>query len=384
MRVLMLAPQPFFEPRGAPFCVHQHVRALVKQGHEVDLVTYPYGEDVDLPGLRIYRTPSVPFVRNVKPGFSLAKFPLDLLVFLTAFWRLCLGRYRLLYTHEEAALMGVVLAALFGCKHLYTMHCDLAQLMGENAFITTCVRAVQAFMLRKADAVIVLYPELALLVKRVTPFQRVYTLLPSAVDEGLPPATEEDAECLRRQWSLGAGPILLYTGTLEEYQGLDLLLRSAAIVRATLSEVRYVIVGGKPAQIMRLTRLACELGIGDIVLFTGQRSLAEMPQFMALADVLVSPRSKGTHVPLKIYTYLRSGKAILATDILSHTQVLTPAVALLVPPTPAALAQGTLELLQNPALAERLGRRSQSFAQEHYSWSAFLAKSRCIYQDFLS
>jgi glycosyltransferase involved in cell wall biosynthesis len=135
---------------------------------------------------------------------------------------------------------------------------------------------------------------------------------------------------------------------------------------------------------MRLTRLACELGIGDIVRFIGQRPLEEMPKFMALADVLVSPRSKGTHVPLKIYTYLRSGKAILATDILSHMQVLTPAVALLVSPTPAALAQGTLELLQNPALAQRLGRQSQSFAQEHYSWSAFLAKSRCIYQDVLS
>ncbi len=176
----------------------------------------------------------------------------------------------------------------------------------------------------------------------------------------------------------------MYTGTLEEYQGLDLLLYSATIVRATLPEVRYVIVGGKPAQVERLTALALASGVGDIVRFTGQRPLEEMPQFMALADVLVSPRSKGTHVPLKIYTYLRSGKAILATDILSHTQILTPAVALLVPPTPAALAHGTLELVQNPELAQRLGTHSQHFAQEHYSWSAFFEKSRCIYQDFLS
>ncbi len=384
MRILMIAPQPCFEPRGAPLCVHQHIKALVQQGYDVDLVTYPCGEDVDLPGLRVYRAPSVPFLRNMKPGFSLAKFPLDLLVFLSALWRMRLGCYRYLYTHEEAALMGIVLAALFGCKHLYAMHCDLAQLMGENASIAYCVSAVQTFMVRRADAVIAFYPELASLVRRISPTQRVYTLLPPAVDESLPPASKDDATRLRRQWSLGDGPILLYTGTLEEYQGLDLLLYSATIVRATLPEVRYVIVGGKPAQVERLTALALASGVGDIVRFTGQRPLEEMPQFMALADVLVSPRSKGTHVPLKIYTYLRSGKAILATDILSHTQILTPAVALLVPPTPAALAHGTLELVQNPELAQRLGTHSQHFAQEHYSWSAFFEKSRCIYQDFLS
>ena len=44
-----------------------------------------------------------------------------------------------------------------------------------------------------------------------------------------------------------------------------------------------------------------------------------MPAFVALADMLLSPRSKGTHTPLKLYSYLRSGKPILATDILAHT-----------------------------------------------------------------
>ena len=81
MRILMIAPQPFFEPRGAPFCVYQHIKALVAHGYKVDLVTYPFGKDIDLPDLRIYRAPSVPFIHGVKPGFSLAKFPLDLLVF---------------------------------------------------------------------------------------------------------------------------------------------------------------------------------------------------------------------------------------------------------------------------------------------------------------
>ena len=47
MRILMIAPQPFFQPRGTPFSVLARVRALTDLGHEVDLVTYPLGEDAD-------------------------------------------------------------------------------------------------------------------------------------------------------------------------------------------------------------------------------------------------------------------------------------------------------------------------------------------------
>src|SRR5256885_10522229 len=84
--------QPIFEPRGAPFCVYQHIQALVELGYEIDLVTYPMGKHIELPNLTIYRAPRIPFIPGVKPGPSLAKFPLDLLVFLTALWRLCRRR----------------------------------------------------------------------------------------------------------------------------------------------------------------------------------------------------------------------------------------------------------------------------------------------------
>src|SRR5260370_19984935 len=99
MRVLMIAPEPFMEPRGTPFSVYHRARALLALGYEIDLVTYPIGERVALPGLHVYRSPSLPFIRKVSIGPSLAKLPLDALLFLTAFWRLCLRRYRYLHTH---------------------------------------------------------------------------------------------------------------------------------------------------------------------------------------------------------------------------------------------------------------------------------------------
>ncbi|MBA2395710.1 MAG: glycosyltransferase family 4 protein [Ktedonobacteraceae bacterium] len=382
MRILMIAPQPFFEPRGAPLCIYQHIQALVTLGYEVDLVTYPFGNDVDLPGLKIYRTPSIPFIQGVKPGFSFAKFPLDLLVLLTTLQRLFLGRYRYLHTHEEAALIGIVLAPFCGCKHLYYMHCDLSQLV--PLFMRRFLLVLQKWMIRKADAVIAFYPEVASTARRIAPEQRIHTLLPFPVDEGLPPASEDNTACLRRFWKIETGPILLYSGTLEHYQGLNLLLHSACIVHASFPDAHYVIVGGHDIQIKLLKQLAQKLGVINNVHFTGQRPLGEMPHYMALADILLSPRSQGTHVPLKLYTYLRSGKAILATNILSHTQVLTPELALLVSPTAEGLAQGALTLLRNPAQACALGKRSQDFARKYYSWPMFLEKSRQIHEEFVS
>jgi glycosyltransferase involved in cell wall biosynthesis len=99
-----------------------------------------------------------------------------------------------------------------------------------------------------------------------------------------------------------------------------------------------------------------------------------MPLYTALADILLSPRSKGTNTPLKLYTYLRSGKPILATNIFSQTQVLTNETAVLVPPTTEGLAQGALQLLKDPHLATEIGMRGKHFAIEHYSWPIFIQK----------
>jgi glycosyltransferase involved in cell wall biosynthesis len=383
----MIAPEPVLEPRGTPFSVYHRAKALASLGYEVDLVTYPLGKDVAVPGLRIYRAPALPFIQKVKIGPSLAKIPLDVLVFFTAVRRLLWRRYRYIHTHEEAGLMGVLLASVFGCKHLYDMHSDLSQQMSnfsftQNKLLIGLIEALQKLIVSKADAVIAICPDLEHTVARMAPGKRVYMIENVAVDEALPPADERDVEKLRQDLKLGIDPVLLYTGTFEGYQGIDILLKSVAIVKKTYPNARYVLVGGRPEQVEEQRRLATELGINDMVRFTGQRPLEEMPRYMALADILLSPRSEGTNSPLKLYTYLRSGKPILATSIFSHTQILTPEMASLVPPTAQGLADGALALLQNPEQAKAMGERGRQVAEKNYSWSAFLEKNRRAYSEF--
>ena len=92
VRILMIAPEPFFEPRGTPFSEFHRIRALTALGHQIDLVTYPFGQSVSMPGLRVFRSLRPPFVRHVKIGPSLAKIPLDALLTLSAIRRYPCGQ----------------------------------------------------------------------------------------------------------------------------------------------------------------------------------------------------------------------------------------------------------------------------------------------------
>jgi glycosyltransferase involved in cell wall biosynthesis len=267
------------------------------------------------------------------------------------------------------------------------MHSDLGQQMSnfaftQSRFLVGCVEAVQKLIVCKSDAVIAICPDLEQTVRRMDPEKRVYMIENVAVDEALPPASERDIAQLRQQLGLGSSPVLLYTGTIECYQGIELLLRSVAQVRWAVPDVRYVLVGGRPEQVEAQKRVAQELGITNAVHFVGQRPLEEMPRYMALATILLSPRSEGTNTPLKLYTYLRSGRPILATSIFSHTQILSDRMAMLVPPTPEGLAQGALELLQDQERAKALGEFGRQVAEKNYSWPAFLEKNRLAYNEF--
>lgn len=386
-RLLMLSPQPFFEPRGAPLCVYLHIKALSELGYKVDLITYPLGKDVTVPGLTIYRALRLPFLKGVKPGPSLAKFPLDVVLFLRGFVQLCHQHYTEIHVHEEACFLGIILARLFCSKVLYYMHCDLGELvegskLGSIPGVSGIAHCLQRFMIHHADAVITFYPEITRKVKELAPDQKVFFIPSTAVDEGISLATAEEGAALRQQLDIGQGPVLLYTGTLEDYQGLDMMLESAVRVRAQVPDVKYVVVGGKPEQIAELEQLKQRLLLGGTVYLVGQRPLEEMPRFMAMADILVSPRNKGTHIPLKLYSYLRSGKPVLATNIVSNTQILTPKIATMVDPSAEAFAEGTLAMLENMPVAQAKAQLGQQHARQKYGWNVFVKRNKVANEAF--
>jgi glycosyltransferase involved in cell wall biosynthesis len=182
---------------------------------------------------------------------------------------------------------------------------------------------------------------------------------------------------VRARYGLDASaPVILYTGTFEAYQGLDLLFAAATGVLHARPDARFVLAGGAPAQIDAFKAHVRGLGIDGQVVFTGERPASEIPDLLAAADVLVSPRSRGTNTPLKIYQYLRSGRVIVATRLLTHTQVLDDGVAILTDATPAAFAGGILQAIGDTEAAARIGGAAAQLAATKYSYEAYLARTR--------
>ncbi|MGQ9661773.1 MAG: glycosyltransferase family 4 protein [Kiritimatiellia bacterium] len=371
MKILLLAPQPFFQERGTPIAVDLLIRTLVAHGHVLDVLTYHEGETPNY-GLqvRIVRIRRPVLVGRVPPGFSLAKIACDIALWERAHRLAHSSSYDIVHAVEEAVFIALALQRSFSLPYVYDMDSSLPQQMIEKlAWLRPFGRlmeSLEAVAIRNAAAVLPVCDALAEVAKRHGA-RRVAVLRDVPL---LEPARPETVVALRHEFG-SEGPLVLYVGNLEPYQGIQLLLESFAIVATTVPHARLLVIGGTSQQIRLLKNKATSLGIASQVAFGGPRPLKDLGSLCAAADVLVSPRLKGVNTPMKIYSYMLAGKPIVATNIASHVQVLSPDNAVLVPPEPMAFAKGMLRVLQNPDLGQRLGQAARQIAQTHYGMDTY-------------
>lgn len=386
MKILMIAPQPIFEPRGTPISVYQRLQALSVLRYQVDLLTYPIGQDVSIPGVTVYRGPHVPFIRKVKLGPSWAKALLDILLICQTIVLLSKNKYDAIHSHEEAAFWSALLSRVFHTRHVYDMHSclpqQLASVPGWNwrPFVKLFAM-LEGWVINSCDAVITIGVDLEHHVKGINPEAKTVFI------QNLPLTDDDAGSCrtvaneLKKKMGLDNKLTVVYTGSFEGYQGLDLLLKSAKIVKEHHVDVLFIMVGGNPQQVEHWQNQASICGLGDSILFTGTVPLAEAIAYLDVANILVSPRTEGMSVPLKIYSYLHSGKPIVATDVVAHSQVLSAEVAVLAAPKEEAFADGILTLARSPDLRKRLGLRGQQLARQMFDPADYLAKVDQVYRE---
>lgn len=382
MRILLLAPQPFYQERGTPIAVRLLAQTLCAAGHEVDLLAYNEGTDVHIEGLRIERTPRIPGVRNIPIGFSWKKIVCDMALSVRLVGLVWRNDYQVIHAVEESIFPAFVVNWFARKKLIYDMDSSMAdQLVERWAFLRWVRYLFDAFewtAVRSADAVVAVCQELAVKAQRYAPKQKVYVLEDVPLDDEDESAGVED---LRSELGIEAAssvPLALYVGNLEHYQGVDLMLEGFAQAAAGCA-LHLVVIGGSAAECERYRARAAALGVEGRAHFVGARPVSRLNQYLRQADILLSPRLKGVNTPMKIYSYLAAGKAVLATDIRSHTQVLDENCALLVAPQAQAVAAGLVRLTDDKNLRARLGAAAQGLAQERYSQAAYRRKLDTVY-----
>lgn len=387
MKALVIAPQPFFSPRGTPFSVYYRTQVMAEMGAEIDLLTYGEGEDVDLPGVRIIRIPRIRPLEPVKIGPSPAKAVLDVLMVLWTLGLLLRRRYDYVHAHEEAVFWCRVLKPIFRFRLAYDMHSSLPQQLTNFGFTKSKLliglfRRLEDQALKASDAVITICPDLAdyALERGVDPDR--HFLIENSIFEDVRLSDQEGkpGEAEAAEVPAPQGPRVVYAGTFEPYQGVDLLIEAFAAVRQQRSDAELLMVGGRPEQVAQMRELAADRGLNGSCVFTGRVPKPEARRLLETADIMVSPRREGTNTPLKVYEQLASGRPLVATDIWSHTQVLSPEVCFLAQPAPDAFAAGLLGALQDPEEARKRARAARELYDRAYSRSAYESKMR----DFLS
>jgi glycosyltransferase involved in cell wall biosynthesis len=155
-------------------------------------------------------------------------------------------------------------------------------------------------------------------------------------------------------------------------------------VVASEPETVLILIGATEARGPPQSEAAARLGRTGHLVVLPRQPQESIPRYLAMADILVSPRLYGDNVPLKIFDYMRSGKPIVATDTTGHLAVLSNDIAVLVHRDPASIAAGILRLLANPGLARKLAARARKRALDCHHDEVFGSFVSRVYERILS
>jgi glycosyltransferase involved in cell wall biosynthesis len=377
VRILLLAPHPFYQARGTPIAVKTVLEFLSERGDTVDVLTYAEGAAVSIPNCTVHRIPRVPGLQGIRPGFSVKKVLSDVLMIGSCLRLVRRTRYDLIHAVEESAFIAAAMRALTGVPYVYDMDSSLAEQLVDAypplRFAFPVLRRMEALAIRRSSGVLTVCAALQDVALSHDPGQLVGRVEDTTLLTGPKPAGNGRLD------PADGGPVAMYVGNLEAYQGIDLLLEGFRHTLSQVPQAKLVIVGGRDTDIAHYRGRAERLGIDGSVVFAGPRPIGMLPELLRQADVLVSPRLKGLNTPMKIYSYLDSGSAVLATRLRTHTQVLDDGMAYLVDPEPLALGRGLAELMGNPELRARLASTAKAYVQREHTPEAARRKLESFY-----
>jgi glycosyltransferase involved in cell wall biosynthesis len=333
--ILMIASTSFFSDYGNHVRILEEIRALQRRGHRIVLVTYHNGDDI--PGITIYRSWDVPWIKRAVVGSSRHKLYLD----IGLGWRVLRTALQMhpdvihAHTHEAAAI-GLPLQRLLRRPLILDYQGSMTSEMLDHGFIRRSnplfvpLTRLERMLNRTADAVMTSTHNAANLLRRdgSVAEDRLFTIADGVDTErfrpfdGSPEWTAQRAE-LRAQLGIPSDRrIVVYIGLLAPYQGTNLLLEVARHLCQRYPDLHFLIMGHPDPQSYR--NLAASLGIADHVTLPGRIMYRDLHSYLALGEVAVAPKMSLTEGNGKIGNYMAMGLPTVAFDTPVNREILGP------------------------------------------------------------
>ena len=173
-------------------------------------------------------------------------------------------------------------------------------------------------------------------------------------------------------------------GSFAVYQGIDLLFSAIPRVIKANAQARFAIIGGSAAEIECRKQELARVGVGNAVQFLGLIPPDDLPNYLAAADILLSPRIAGANTPLKLLDYLKAGRAIVATDTPANRLLLDEHTAELCAPNAEAFAAAILRLAADPSRRGALAQAGARLVRDQYHFAEFARRLVACYDTVLS
>ena len=381
MKILMLAPTPYFADRGCHVRIYEEARALTELGQEVRIATYHLGRD--LPGIATCRIPRIPWYRKLSAGPSWHKPYLDILLFFTALRTARQFKPDIIHAHlHEGAFLGLLLKKFLAVPLVFDCQGSLTAEMVDHGFIRrgfllfALFRFLEKFINAHADMIITssgpgadaLRTEWGITGDRVVP------LIDGVNSTDFKPLPK--AECRRALDLPQDAVIAVFLGVLNHYQGVDHLLEAIRMLRTRGSQIHFLIMGF-PEEKYR--QLADDMGIADAVTFTGRIEYGKAALYLGAGDLALSPKISLTEANGKLFNYMACGLPTVVFDTPINREILGDAGIYAAFGDCADFAAKIESLAADPARREQLGHTMIQRAATEHSWHSRGARLIALY-----
>ncbi len=390
--IAMVAACPFPANHGSAASIREMSDTLSQMGHAVHIVTYRSGqEDIVVRHAKVHRTAPFRPETNAKVGPSREKFLRDLALLRLLCRVIRREHIEIIHAHNyEGALIGVIAKWITGRPLLYNAVNLMADELAGYRFIRPVwvangfARALDWFTPIFANHITAVSPELKQwFVEHGTPEQKV-----DMIPAGMQPEMFDNAapEKLRARHAIPDRPIVMYTGVLNAFQRIDYLLRAFAVVLREQPAALLLMVSPLVSESHEREHrnLADQLGISHAVVWIAPHSLNDLPSYLALATVAAISRPECPGHPVKLLNYMIAGKPIVCFAG-SAKGVRHLHDAFIVPNHDCdALGKGIITLLEDRALAAKLGSNARATVLANFDWRQICTKIECIYDRLLA
>ncbi len=389
--VAMVAACPFPANHGSAASIREMSDTLTDMGHDVHIVTYPIGqEDIRVRRAKVHRTAPFRQEHNAKVGPSADKFVLDFQLLRLLCRVIREQQIDVIHAHNyEGALVGIMAKWITGRPLLYNAVNLMSDELAGYRFIRPAwlahgiARALDWFIPIFPDHITAVSPELRdWFIEHGVAADKV-DMVPAGIEPEM--FDHPEPEKFRQQYQLDGRSVVMYTGVLNSFQRVDYLLRAFAVALLAQPDALLLIV----SPLVNLTHekehkaLAEQLGISSSVIWIAPHALADLPSYLALADVTVVPRPECPGHPVKLLNYMLAGKPVVSfaggAKGVRHLHD-----AYVVPNHDFdALGRGIVTLLQDKALAVELAANGRATVLADFDWRQICRKIERIYQQLL-